>query len=89
MRRLLAIIFAAALLVPPGVYARGTGGYSSSHSSHYHSSTSTGDHYVHGYTKKNGTVVQGYHATNPNGTKSDNYSTKGNVNPYTGKKGMK
>jgi len=25
--------------------------------------------------------------TNPNSTKLDNYSTKGNVNPYTGKPG--
>jgi hypothetical protein len=86
MKGLLAIIFAAVLFVAPAVYARGAGGSSSSHSS---SHSSTGDHYVHGYTKKNGTVVQGYHATNPNGTKDDNYSTKGNVNPYTGKKGTK
>jgi len=28
-----------------------------------------------------------YYATNPNGTKLDNYSTIGNVNPWTGKPG--
>jgi hypothetical protein len=67
MKRLLAISFAAVLLVAPGVHARGAGGSASSHSSH--SSTGTGDHYVHGYTTKNGTYVEGHHATNPNGTK--------------------
>jgi hypothetical protein len=47
------------------------------------------DHAVSGYTKKNGTVMKPYRATNPNKTKNDNYSTKGNVNPYTGKPGTK
>lgn len=39
------------------------------------------------YGKKNGTVVQPHVRTSPNKTKIDNYSTKGNVNPMTGKKG--
>lgn len=45
------------------------------------------DKSVKGYTKKDGTVVAPYHKTEPNGRKDDNYSSKGNVNPYTGKKG--
>lgn len=44
---------------------------------------------VRGYTKKNGTYVAPHQRTNPNSTKMDNYSTKGNVNPYTGKAGTK
>ena len=44
---------------------------------------------VKGYTKKSGTYVAPHQRTAPNKTKSDNYSTKGNTNPYTGKKGMK
>lgn len=44
---------------------------------------------VKGYTKKSGTYVAPHHRTTPNKTKSDNYSTKGNTNPYTGKKGTK
>jgi hypothetical protein len=44
---------------------------------------------VHSYTKKDGTHVQSYRKTQPNGTKKDNYSHKGNTNPYTGKKGTK
>lgn len=42
---------------------------------------------VKGYTKKSGTYVAPHHRTAPNKTKMDNYSTKGNTNPYTGKKG--
>jgi len=43
--------------------------------------------HVNGYYKKNGTYVQPYHRTAPNSTKRDNFSTKGNTNPYTGKPG--
>lgn len=44
---------------------------------------------VHGYTKKNGTHVQSYKRTSPNHTQRDNWSSTGNVNPYTGKAGTK
>lgn len=40
--------------------------------------------YVSGYTKANGTYVQGYYRSDPNGTVTDNYSYPGNTNPYTG-----
>jgi hypothetical protein len=68
--------------------ARGGGG---GHGSGAHSSSgrSGSDHYVHGYTRSDGTYVSGYHATNPNSTKFDNYSTKGNINTWTGKPGTK
>lgn len=45
------------------------------------------DVWVNGYTKSNGTYVQGHYRSSPNNSRFDNYSTKGNVNPYTGKKG--
>ena len=54
-----------------------------------HSSSSTGYHAVSGYTTKNGTYVAPHYQTNPNGTKNDNWSTVGNVNPFTGKEGTK
>lgn len=47
------------------------------------------NHSVNSYYKKNGTFVSSYHATNPNSTKNDNYSTQGNINPYTGAIGTK
>lgn len=65
-------------------YHRSSRSYSSG--SHYKSS---GDVHVRGYTKKNGTYVQPHHRTAPNNSRFDNYSTKGNVNPYTGKEGTK
>ena len=49
----------------------------------------SGSHHVAGYTKKNGTQVAPHHATNPNNTKRDNWSSKGNTNPHTGKDGTK
>jgi hypothetical protein len=46
-------------------------------------------HSVRGHTTKNGTYVAPHYQTNPNDTKSDNWSTKGNVNPITGQPGTK
>lgn len=43
--------------------------------------------YIEGYTKKDGTFINGYYRSLPNKDKSDNWSTKGNINPFTGKKG--
>jgi hypothetical protein len=45
--------------------------------------------YVNGYTRSNGTYVQGYYRTTPKSTRNDNYSTVGNTNPYTGTYGTK
>lgn len=45
------------------------------------------DQAVNGYVKKDGTYVQPYIRTTPNTTPADNYSTKGNGNPYTGQQG--
>ena len=45
--------------------------------------------WVDGYTKSNGTIVQGHYRTEPNNTKLDNWTTKPNVNPYTGETGTK
>jgi hypothetical protein len=42
---------------------------------------------VRGYFRSNGTYVNSYHRSNPNGTVTDNYSFKGNISPYTGKEG--
>lgn len=45
--------------------------------------------WINGYTKTNGQYVQGYNRSSKNSSTYDNYSTKGNYNPYTGKKGTK
>ena len=48
--------------------------------------------YTRGYIRHNGTKitrVAGYHKTRSDKIKSNNFSTKGNKNLYTGKKGYK
>lgn len=47
------------------------------------------DQRVRGYSKKDGTYVQPYTKTSPDRTRNNNYSTRGNTNPYTGKAGTK
>ena len=42
---------------------------------------------VHRYRKHNGTIVEPYYRTNPDHSKRNNWSSKGNVNPNTWKKG--
>lgn len=49
----------------------------------------SGSHSVRGHFTQKGTYVAPTRATNPNHTKRDNYSQKGNVNPHTGKQGTK
>lgn len=44
---------------------------------------------VHGYSKRDGSYVAPHRRTDSNHTQRDNWSTKGNVNPDTGKKGTK
>jgi hypothetical protein len=44
---------------------------------------------VRGYTKSNGTYVAPHVRTAPDSTPNNNWTTKPNVNPYTGKEGTK
>jgi len=45
-------------------------------------SPSKSDVYVQGYYRKDGTYVRPHMRSAPNGTKRDNFSYKGNTNPY-------
>ncbi len=47
------------------------------------------DQYVNGYTRKDGTYVEGHQRTDANSSTYDNYSSKGNTNPYTGQQGYR
>lgn len=42
---------------------------------------------VRGYIKKSGTYVAPHYKSNRDSSKFNNWSTKGNSNPFTGKKG--
>ena len=46
-------------------------------------------HAKRGYLKKDGTYVAPSRATNPDKTRQNIYTSKGNTNPYTGKRGTK
>jgi hypothetical protein len=79
MRQFLSIAVLILLwCAPTETLARGGGGHLSG-TGHVNPS----NHSTHGYYRKDGTYVHPYHATNPNQTGRDNYSTKGNVNPWT------
>jgi hypothetical protein len=57
-----------------GVYARGS---------------SDGSVHVNGYYRSNGTYVTPHYRSAPDGDFSNNWSTKGNINPYTREEGTK
>lgn len=48
-----------------------------------------GYHHVRGYYRSNGTYVQPHYQTNPDSSRANNWSTRGNVNPFTGEPGTK
>jgi hypothetical protein len=47
------------------------------------------DSYTRGYFRRDGSYVDGYWRTQPDGNRYNNYSTEGNINPYTGRRGYK
>jgi hypothetical protein len=62
------------------------GGYSTKSTNNYNYG---GDTYQSGYSKSNGTYVDGHYKTKSNETNWDNYSTKGNTNIYNGTSGSR
>lgn len=45
------------------------------------------DTFVDGHFRSDGTYVQPHYRSTPDGNFSNNWSTRGNVNPYTGQRG--
>ena len=45
--------------------------------------------HVDGYTRRDGTYVQPHYRSAPDSNPSNNWSTRGNVNPYTGQYGTR
>lgn len=43
--------------------------------------------HVDGYTRRDGTYVQPHNRTAPDSTRTNNYGSQGQVNPYTGQAG--
>lgn len=53
------------------------------------SSSNSSSTYVDGYQRSNGTYVSPHYRTTPNSSVYDNYSYRGNYNPYTGRTGTR
>jgi|SRR5882672_11261128 len=56
---------------------------------YYGTGSNPNSHRVEGHVRRDGTYVGPHMQTNPNGRFEDNYSTKPNVNPYTGTTGTR
>lgn len=67
-------------------FAKGRGGSSSYYPGSGSKSTST---HVRGHMRKDGTYIQGHRRTTPDRKFENNWTTKGNNNLYTGKKGSR
>ena len=75
-----ALILLAALLATVPAFARGHRSYAAPRSSVVH---------VRGHVTKAGTYIAPSYRTAPDHTKLNNWSSKPNVNPYTGRSGTK
>jgi hypothetical protein len=84
------LIVALSLMTSPAEAGRGGGHSSVSHSSGMRGTgSSSSSHAVRGYTTKRGSYVAPHRQTNGDHTQLNNYSTKGNYNPSSGKTGSK
>jgi hypothetical protein len=90
---LMTVVISTTVSARPGGHGGGHyGGYSGSRSSHTSSGgygVSTNRTHVSGYVSKSGKYVAPHDRTSKDGTRNNNWSTKGNRNPDTGKAGTK
>lgn len=49
--------------------------------------SATAQQHVDGYTRQNGTYVAPHYRSAPDSSRTNNWSSQGNVNPYTGQQG--
>ena len=88
MRRRLLALFIVLLIASGGAEARGGGSFilGGGHAAH---SPSGGDVSVRAYVRSDGTYVAPHMRSAPDGVFNNNWTTKGNVNPYTGSVGTR
>lgn len=89
MKFLILPVLAILLALAPVQQSLARGSHSSTSYKSSPHSTSTAPVHVNGYTKKNGTYVAPHYRSHPDKSYNNNWSVKGNVNPYTGKAGTK
>ncbi len=83
---ILALLVCVPFASPPALFAGGRHGSSPSRS---HSASTRGEEHVHCYTKRNGTRVHSHYRSRKDKTQRNNWETKGNINPSTGRVGTK
>ena len=84
MKTTLTILFLAA----SATAALAQSGFSSSYGG-YGTGSNSRSHHVAPSIDRSGEYRGGHYRTNPNNTTLDNYSTRGNVNPFTGQTGTR
>ena len=77
------------LVMLVGVADAGHGHGGGGHSRGSGTGASSSSHSVRGYTTKRGTYVAPHRQSNADHTQHNNWSTKGNTNPVTGRAGTK
>ena len=78
------VALVVALVASSLAFARG-GGRGGGHSGSFH----TSEVRVHSYVRTNGSYVPSHMRTARDESFSDNWTTRGNQNPYTGKEGTR
>ena len=90
MKRGISWLLAAILLAAvTGDAHAGKGGYRGGSRSSPGTGSRSSSVHVRGYTRSNGTVVQPHRRSAADGRFSNNWTTRGNVNPYTGRAGSR
>lgn len=84
-------LFVAAILAASTSVAFAQYGYGSRSGSGYGfgSGSNSSSTYVRPHINSNGSFTGGHYRTTPNNTQMDNYGTRGNYNPYTGRTGTR
>jgi hypothetical protein len=82
-------VIVAVLMVMAGGEATARGGWSGSRAFGPGIGSNPRSSSVRPYVRRDGTFVVPHRRSVPNGTTRDNWSTQGNINPYTGKKGSR
>jgi len=84
-----ALLAAGMLTVAPASAQYTYGSNNRGYNNLYGSGSNSSSHTTSGYVNQRGTYVAPHQQTNPNSTQFDNYSTRGNYNPYTGRTGTR
>ena len=90
---ILSLALVGTLSSPADAYSSSSGYNSYGSSSRSYGGNGTGSNLssttVRGYTRSDGGYVDSHRRSTANSTQYDNWSTRGNTNPYTGKRGTK